>query len=274
MYRPVILLALLILVALTSRADETRSVSMRPVPPETGYEVVYRATVPGKSGISETYTVHAVKLEHEGRAYYQSISDYPDRTRWVTMDAKDLTPVAVVEKEKGDGGLIKRIYDDGSVYMLRRGVHHPWDFTVDVPAGVHDPETFAFLLKGYPFEEQDTMSPISVLFTEPIPLYSSLFDRPLTFDVLIIPHGTEKVAVPAGEFECYVLEMTVAGPLRYIVPKNRFWLLKEYPHMIVRAEGAGETIELVGGPFKCDGNEHCITGANKEGIGREVGRQD
>jgi hypothetical protein len=163
----------------------------------------------------------------------------------------------MIEKWKQGPGLIERVYFQNTVHLIRRGVPSPLDKVAAVPPGVHDPESFAFLLRGYPFALQDSLAPISVLLAEPNPI----LDIPRVLEVNIVPHGSARVTVPAGTFDCYVLEMTLAGALGYVVPNNRFFLLKEEPHLIVKAEGAGEKVELMAGPFLCDGKLRCRVGA-------------
>lgn len=233
-----------------------REVRMAVRGPECGMEVVYRRSW-DRGRRSETYTVHAEQVEIQGIPCYQSISVYPDRVRRISMRASDLTPVVLTEKWNHAPRLLQRVYSENQVQVLRRGLPYPMNEWLPVPPGVHDPESFAFLLKGYPFEDQDTIAPINVLVAEPNPIFS----RPRTFAVYIIPHGEERITVPAGTFDCYVLEMTLAGILGYLVPDNRFWLLKADPHLIVKAQGAGEVIELIAGPFPCDGQNHCLARA-------------
>lgn len=233
-----------------------REVSMQVQGPECGMEVVYRRAW-DRDRQSESYAVHAEKVDLGGIPCYQSISVYPDRVRRISMRQSDLTPVAMVEKWNEGPKLIQRAYQENQVHMIRRALPSPLDEVIAVPPGIHDLESFAFLLKGYPFEEQDTLAPINVLMADPNPIFS----RPRSFAVYVIPHGEERVTVPAGTFTCYVLEMTLAGILGYLVPNNRFWLLKANPHLIVKARGAGETIELIAGPFPCDGKVHCTAGA-------------
>jgi hypothetical protein len=237
-------------------ATARREVRMEIKGPDCGSEVIYRWTY-NNGEKTETYAVHAEKITANGEAAYQSISEYPDRVRRITMRAQDLHPLIMIERWKQADKLIKRVYKSDTVHAVRRNVPHAYDEVVEVPAGVHDPESFAFLLKGYPFEDQDTVAPITVLVAEPNPF----FTRPRVFDVVIAPMGEDTVTVPAGTFECYVLEMSLAGILGFIVPDNTFWLLKEYPHLLVKAEGAGETVELAGGPFDCDGVNHCVASA-------------
>lgn len=232
-----------------------REVKMQVMGPDCGHEVVYRRAS-GGGETSETYAVHAERADGSDEPVFHSISVYDDRVRCITMRQADLTPVSMVEKWNTGERLIQRTYGEGKVHVLRRAVSYPIDEVIEVPPDTHDPESFAFLLKGYPFEEQDAISPINVLVAEPNPFF-----KPRPFSVHIVPLGEERVTVPSGTFDCYLLEMTLTGILGYIVPDNRFWLLKDYPHLIVKVEGAGELIELVEGPFKCDGKERCAVGA-------------
>lgn len=234
-----------------------RRVAMKVVGPNCGLEVVYRQTYNILGQAPETYAVHAEKLMVNGVPAYQSISVYPDRVRRITMRESDLTPIIMIEKWNQGPGLIERVYFQNTVRLVRRGVPSPLDKVSEVPPGVHDPESFAFLLRGYPFADQNTLAPISVLLAEPNPI----LDIPRVLDVNIVPHGSTRVTVPAGTFDCYVLEMTLAGALGYVAPNNRFFLLKQEPHLIVKAEGAGEKVELMAGPFPCDGKKHCPVGA-------------
>ena len=229
-----------------------RKVAMKIVGPDCGLEVSYRRSWDGGRQ-SETYAVHAEKLTVNNVPAYQSISVYKDRVRRITMRQSDLTPLVMIEKWSQGPGLIQRTYQKNQVHVVRRGVPYPMDLQVEVPPGVHDPESFAFLLRGYPFARQNTISPINVLMAEPNPIITN----PRALGVYIIPHGAGKVKVPAGVFDCYILEMTLSSVLGYVVPNNRFWLLKNEPHLIVKAEGGGQTIELMAGPFACDGNKHC-----------------
>lgn len=233
-----------------------RQVQMRAVGPTCGLEVVYRRTYAGKK--TEVYAVHVERVNWKGTPAYQSISVYDDRVRRITMRESDLTPLAMTERWTAGGRLIERTYQGSRVRAVRKNLPDPMDVWLEVPPGVHDPESFAFLLRGYPFSEQDTVAPIQVLVADPNPV----FTLPRTFGVLIVPQGVERITVPAGTFNCYRLEMTLAGVLGYLVPDNSFWLLQDDPHLIVKAEGAGETVELMAGPFPCDGQERCRVGAD------------
>jgi len=239
---PVVLLALAPILGL---AVERRPVKMAVSPPDCGLEVGYRQS--DGDGRVEVYTVHAERITVAGEPAYQSISVYPDRVRRITMRGRDLTPIAMTERWNNGRGMIQRTYRRGEVRMIRKNLPYPMDETIAVPAGVHDPESFAFLLRGYPFAEQDSIVPIDVLVAEPNPVYN----KPIVLPVNIIPRGEERVTVPAGTFDCYVLSMGASGVLGYLLPENRFWLLKAEPHLIVKATAAGTTLELSAAPADC-----------------------
>ncbi|HLD30445.1 MAG TPA: hypothetical protein VJC03_08880 [bacterium] len=53
--------------------------------------------------------------------------------------------------------------------------------------------------------------------------------------VTVRPAGIETVNVPAGEFECYRMEVTVN--LFLLKPRMLYWITKKPPHFLVRHEG-------------------------------------
>ncbi len=233
-----------------------KRVKMEARAPTCGMEVEYRRTSQ-ESGKSEVYKVFAKEIEVGGEKAYQSVSAFDDRIRRVTMRASDLTPIASIEEWKDEKKFIKRLYGDDKARVIREGVPYPMDVVVEAARGVHDTESFAFLLKGYPFGEKDSLAPVDVLVAEP----NALLQKPRVFSIYLIPLGTEKIKVPAGEFECYKFRMTLAGALGYVVPDNYFWLLKDDPHLVVMGEGGGEKFELMSGPYSCQEEGRCTAEA-------------
>jgi hypothetical protein len=53
--------------------------------------------------------------------------------------------------------------------------------------------------------------------------------------VTIHQEGTEKISVPAGEFECYRLVTVVNIPVWK--PRITYWLGTKKPHLLVKHEG-------------------------------------
>lgn len=238
-----------------------KEVVMEASAPMVGIEVTYKRTWDGGKK-SETYTVHCQEIEVAGEPAYQSVSVYRDRVRRVTMRAEDLVPIAMSEVWNSGDKRIERRYQGGKVRSIRVGAEPEMDVTVDAPEGVHDTESFAFLLKGYPFKEQHSVAPIDVLIAEPNPAFS----KPRVFSINIIPRGREKVKVPAGEFDCYKFEMSFAGLLGYVLPENTFWLLAEEPHMFVKASSDDGELLLLSAPKDCDGVKYCAVAAEPPGL--------
>jgi len=91
-------------------------------------------------------------------------------------------------------------------------------------------DILAILLRGYNFEAP-----------EPFDFYIFSSEAKL-FRIQAQMIGTETVRVPAGEFECYkmelILDLGVANLLtKYILPKTYMWFSKKQPHYWLKFEG-------------------------------------
>lgn len=91
-------------------------------------------------------------------------------------------------------------------------------------------DVLAILLRGYNFEAP-----------EPFHFYIFSSEAKL-FKIQAQVIGTEIVRVPAGEFECYKMKLTldlgVANLLtKHILPKTYMWFSKDPPHYWVKFEG-------------------------------------
>jgi hypothetical protein len=69
-----------------------------------------------------------------------------------------------------------------------------------------------------------------------------LSNEPRLYRVTFESRGKERIRTPAGEFECYKIEMVPhVGPLnlgRYFAPEAFFWFTVEAPHFWVRYQGS------------------------------------
>jgi len=101
--------------------------------------------------------------------------------------------------------------------------------SLDVPKDTLAVEGIAGVLRFLPFD-RITSFPVHLLSNEPR-LYSISFEN----------RGKEHVRTPAGEFDCYKLEMVphlgVLNVVRYFYPKAFFWFTVAPPHFWVRYEG-------------------------------------
>jgi hypothetical protein len=68
-----------------------------------------------------------------------------------------------------------------------------------------------------------------------------LSNEPKLYDVSLEVRGRERVRTPAGEFECYKVELVpdlgALSLLRFAAPKVYFWFTVDPPHFWVRYEG-------------------------------------
>ena len=76
--------------------------------------------------------------------------------------------------------------------------------------------------------------------TGPFPAHL-LTNEPRLYSVAFEIRGKEHVKTPAGEFDCYKVEMVphlgVLNVVRYFFPKTLFWFTVAPPHFWVRYEG-------------------------------------
>jgi hypothetical protein len=101
--------------------------------------------------------------------------------------------------------------------------------SLKIPPDTVTVDGLAGALRSLPFES-----------SHPIELHL-LSNEPKLYDVSFKVHGRERVRTPAGEFECYKVELVPGlGGLslfRFLVPKAYFWFTVKAPHYWVRYEG-------------------------------------
>jgi hypothetical protein len=129
-------------------------------------------------------------------------------------------------------GTERKIFDPakGSVKFTRdRGGRTQDSKQFSVPADTLAPEGIAGILRFLPFEHWRPQS--MHLFSNEPRLYGMKFDM----------KGKESVKTPAGEFECYKIELVpqlgALNVLRSFLPKAYFWFTVAPPHFWVRYEG-------------------------------------
>ena len=100
---------------------------------------------------------------------------------------------------------------------------------IEVPADTLAVDGIAGALRALPFER-------------PSPFQAHLLSNgPRLYDVRMELRGRERIRTPAGEFECYKVELVpgfgVFNLFRFAIPKAYFWLTVNAPHFWVRYEG-------------------------------------
>lgn len=179
----------------------------------------------------------AVRITERGSG---RISEFPQDVRWsleATWRAEDGFQPLDVEKtiSASDGRrlVVERKHfdhDKGIVRFERQTLdERPEIKSLAVPPDTLVIEGIAGVLR---FLEPDGGHPFSAhLLTNEPRLYS------VTFEL----RGKERVKTPAGDFECYKLELVphlgILNTFRYFFPKTFFWYTVAPPHYWIRYEG-------------------------------------
>lgn len=100
---------------------------------------------------------------------------------------------------------------------------------VSIPADTLAPEGIAGIFRFLPFDRWHSQT--THLFT----------NEPHLYEVKLEIRGRERVKTPAGEFDCYKLELIpqlgALNVFRTFLPKAYFWFTVAQPHFWVRYEG-------------------------------------
>ena len=140
-----------------------------------------------------------------------------------TVTASDGTPLLLEEKHFDHAKGVVR-------FDRRRGSGKLETSTLTIPADTLAIEGLAGILRFVPFDDHRSFD-AHVMTNEP-KIYSVTFEW----------RGVEKIKTPAGEFECYKIEMVphlgVMNIIRPFVSKTFLWFTVAEPHYWVRYAGA------------------------------------
>ena len=122
-------------------------------------------------------------------------------------------------------------FDIGSVDIEREdmGSGSKTRRSLKIPSDTLAADGIAGALRSLPFER-----------SRPVDLHL-LSNEPRLYEISFEVRGRERVRVPAGEFECYKVELVpglgVLNLFRFAIPKAYFWFTVDPPHYWVRYEG-------------------------------------
>jgi len=122
-------------------------------------------------------------------------------------------------------------FDKGSVDIEREDVARgsKSQRSLKLPPDTLAIDGIAGALRSLPFEE-----------SHPVEVHL-LSNEPRLYDVSLEVRGRERIRTPAGEYECYKVEIRpglgVLSVFRFLVPKAYFWFTVASPHYWVRYEG-------------------------------------
>ncbi|GBR73736.1 protein DUF3108 [Candidatus Termititenax aidoneus] len=171
-----------------------------------------------------TANISAQIVTRQGRKYYQleSIEGKYFRNTALLSQADFTT----VEEKRYDehGELIESFAarPDGAVNFFHRD--KKIDLTAKNPGNVYSRYAFLISLSGFPFEQKDK-----------VVMNVYMFEYGNVLPLRAVYQGKEKIKVPAGEFECYKLELAVDGLLGLFAPdKYYLYYTVAAPHHFVR----------------------------------------
>jgi len=179
----------------------------------------------------------AVRFTERGQGH---VNPFPGEVRW-TLESiwsaeasfQPLNSEKIVTTPTGAPLVRERKHFDPvkgiATFERQHAAEPPEEKSITVPPDTLIAEGIAGVLRYLMFE-QATAFPVHLLSNEPR-LYSVTFES----------RGKEHVRTPAGEFDCYKIEMVphlgVLNVVRYFYPKAFFWFTVAPPHFWVRYEG-------------------------------------
>jgi hypothetical protein len=122
-------------------------------------------------------------------------------------------------------------FDKGTVDIEREELStgHKFRRLLSIPADTLTVDGIAGALRSLPFEQ-----------ARPVELHL-LSNEPRLYDVSLEVRGRERVRTPAGQFDCYKVELRpglgVLNLFGFLIPKAYFWFTVDPPHYWVRYEG-------------------------------------
>lgn len=192
--------------------------------PENYY---YEAVPSGKSSLKETFAVGFARAE--GGIVYTSSTSAPSLHEEIK---------AVLDAGGEPGSLERKVYSregelvhyekiwlkEGRAY-LKNAISggEPRSYAVGAGKRFSVGSTITVLLRGFPFDSGEKWEIFALDFS----------GRHITLTARNA--GGERVKVPAGEFDCYKMELTVNVPI--LRPKIYCWLTKAPPHFLVKQTG-------------------------------------
>jgi hypothetical protein len=148
--------------------------------------------------------------------------------------ADDLQPLTIEIKNSRNNIISGIEYMNNSVFfnIPERNIHKE----IKLNGEYYDGHTLVYILQEFPFESNEKIKFILVMDgTQGPPV------GPYGMEIQMV--GRERIIVPAGNLECYKLEMTPAGLADY---KYYYWFLINEPHTFIKYEGwQGDYRELV-----------------------------
>jgi AcrR family transcriptional regulator len=148
-------------------------------------------------------------------------------------DPNDLMPVKIEFFDSTGKSLQKTEYKDNSVFF--NSPEYKFKKRIKLTGLYYDHNTLPYLLRTYPFESNE-----NIKFTMVLDGSLGLPIGPYGFEIKNL--GAEMVKVPAGDFNCFKLEIT---PVGFDISRFYYWYPVEEPRYMVKRDILGFETELV-----------------------------
>lgn len=147
----------------------------------------------------------------------------------VKVRADNLKPVSgrVAFAHISPAPIISYKYEDSVLSIAITTEDEPKHTVMDVPEDAYDDNALFFLLRAIPFKVGYTAS-----FTNMITVSAQ------KYAVTITVVDEEEIQVPAGSFDAYKIELTMAGEKKYL------WYGKDKPHYFLKQDDGSSVIVL------------------------------
>ncbi len=184
--------------------------------------------------------VAVMETVEKGKRIYRIESEKETGEKVIALiSAENWMPINIELSNSKENTVSKIEYRDNAVSfdIPDRKIHK----TIKLHGEYYDSHTLSFILQAFPFESDEKMK-ITLIYDGsggiPVGPYGMEFQR----------IGRERVTVPAGDFDCYKLEMGIVGfdEISGGMYRYYFWYAADEPHFLVKYEDKqGKLRELV-----------------------------
>lgn len=210
-----------------------------PIPIETAW-LVYRS----QSGRAMKPTISRTKTGLEtkdNRKFYRIVEENNNNGEQTVIlaGAEDWRPVMirVLDRDKRQIAAVEYQNDTATFNIPSRKLQK----TIKLKGNYYDLSMLNYLFQAYPFGRKERIQ------------FNAVMDgrggSPVgSFPMYVVEMGRERINVPAGNYDCYKLEMGIAGMAGVFAAKYKFyfWYTVNEPHILVKYEDEqGRLSELI-----------------------------
>lgn len=204
---------LTILLTLTSQPRlAAQSPALQPLP--ACEHMVYRQTIGDKTSIrTQDWRFHG-----EAAVSYYEVKDITQNSiNTIRLDSAKLSPFFVESTTTGTAMTIRHRSEIVKGYISGNDSLYIFDFS-----------QLSIILRGFPWGSKKSMPITAIEATTDGSGFASSF----------AVQGRETIIIDGKSYDCWRGQIAVDGIIGSLMPKMKFWFLAEYPHYLVKYEGA------------------------------------